>query len=135
MITSANEWDADRWPNFSPDEFKCQGSGELKISPVILDFCQAIRKMHGKGDSINSGYRCPDHNNSVSSTGMDGPHTTGFAVDIGTNTQTQYKLIRFALNYNPQAMGIGVAKTFTHIDFLTTDNGDKYVVRPNVWKY
>ena len=135
MITSVDQWDAERWPNFSPDEFKCQGSGELKISPVVLDFCQAFRNMHGEGVSINSGYRCPDHNNSVSSTGMDGPHTTGLAVDISTNTQTQYKLIRFAMNYNPQAMGIGVAKTFTHIDFLTTDNGDKYTVRPNVWKY
>ena len=39
------------------------------------------------------------------------------------------------MNYNPQAMGIGVAKTFTHIDFLTADLGDKYAVRPNVWKY
>ena len=135
MITSADQWDSERWPNFSPDEFKCQGSGELKISPVVLDFCQAFRNMHGEGVSITSGYRSPEHNNSVSSTGMDGPHTTGLAVDIGTNTQSQYKLIRFALNYNPQAMGIGVAKTFTHIDFLTTDNGDKYAVRPNVWKY
>ena len=106
MITSANEWDAERWPNFSPDEFKCQGSGELKISPVVLDFCQAFRNMHGEGVSITSGYRSPEHNNSVSSTGLDGPHTTGLAIDIATNTQTQYKLIRFALNYNPQAMGM-----------------------------
>ena len=63
MITSANEWDAKRWPNFSPDEFKCQGSGELKISPVVLDFCQAFRNIHGEGVSITSGYRSPEHNN------------------------------------------------------------------------
>ena len=135
MITSVEQWDGSRWPNFNPEEFQCKSSGELKMSEALLDFLQAYRNVLGKGVSINSGFRCPDHNNSVSSTGMEGPHTTGLAVDIGTNTQTQYKLIRFAMNYNPQAMGIGVAKTFTHIDFLTTDNGDKYAVRPNVWKY
>ena len=135
MITSVNEWDAERWPNFSPDEFKCQGSGELKISPVVLDFLQAYRNVKGSGVTVTSGYRSPEHNNSVSSTGLDGPHTTGLSVDISTNSQTQYQLLRFALNYNPQAMGIGIAKTFTHIDFLTIDAGDKYAVRPNVWRY
>ena len=44
-------------------------------------------------------------------------------------------IIRFSLHYDPRAMGIGVAKTFTHIDFLTIDQGEKYVIRPNVWKY
>jgi len=135
MITSADQWDSERWSNFTPDEFKCSHCGELKISPVILDFVQAYRQIKGSGVSITSGYRCPEHNNSVSSTGAEGPHTTGIAIDISTNTQTQYGLIRFAMNYNPQAMGIGVAKTFTHIDFLTADLGDKYAVRPNVWKY
>ena len=48
---------------------------------------------------------------------------------------TQYHLLRFALQYNPRAMGLGIAKTFTHIDFLTIDQGQKYVVRPNVWRY
>ena len=55
--------------------------------------------------------------------------------DISTNSQTQYHLLRFALNYNPQAMVLVLSKTFTHIDFLTVDAGDKYAVRPNVWRY
>ena len=45
MIVSADHWDNERWPNFSPDEFNCQGSGELKISPVVLDFLQAYRNI------------------------------------------------------------------------------------------
>tara|TARA_S200000501_G_scaffold127834_1_gene120778 strand:+ start:1199 stop:1609 length:411 start_codon:yes stop_codon:yes gene_type:complete len=135
MIVSADQWDNERWPNFNPDEFKCQGSGELKISPVVLDFLQAYRNIKGSGVTVTSGYRSPEHNNSVSSTGLDGPHTTGLSVDISTNSSTQYQLLRFALNYNPQAMGIGIAKTFTHIDFLTIDAGDKYAIRPNVWRY
>jgi|TARA_R100000781_G_scaffold92475_1_gene57341 uncharacterized protein YcbK (DUF882 family) len=135
MITSADQWDAERWPNFSFDEFKCKSSGEVSISPVALDFLQAFRNMLGKGVSINSGYRCPEHNNSVSSTGLDGPHTTGFAIDISTNGQTQYQLLKFAMSYNPQPLGIGIAKTFTHIDFCNADMNDKFTVRPNVWRY
>jgi zinc D-Ala-D-Ala carboxypeptidase len=135
MITHADQWDTARWYNFKPKEFACSCCNALNISPVVLDFVQAYRNHVAKGVSITSGYRCPKHNSSVSSTGEDGPHTTGFAIDIGTNTQSQYELIRFGLHYSPRAMGIGVAKTFTHIDFLTIDQGEKYVIRPNVWKY
>ena len=135
MITSVEQWDGSRWPNFNPEEFQCKSSGELKISEALLDFLQAYRNALGKGVSINSGYRCPEHNNSVSSTGLDGPHTTGWAIDISTNSQTQYQLLKFAMSYNPQPLGIGIAKTFTHIDFCNTDMNDKFLVRPNVWRY
>ena len=135
FITSADQWDSSKHSNFTADEFKCQGSGELKISSVVLDFVQAYRNEIGEGVSITSGYRSPEHNNSVSSTGLDGPHTTGLAVDISTNTQSQYKLLNFVLNYEPKPTGIGIAKTFTHLDWLTPDVSQKYVVRPNVWKY
>ena len=136
MITHADQWDTTRWYNFKAKEFACSCCNALNISPIVLDFVQAYRNHCSKSVSITSGYRCPKHNSSVSSsTGEDGPHTTGFAVDIGTNTQSQYQLIRFGLHYDPRAMGIGVAKTFTHIDFLTIDQGEKYVIRPNVWKY
>ena len=36
---------------------------------------------------------------------------------------------------NSKPTGIGIAKTFTHLDWLTPDVSQKYVVRPNVWKY
>ena len=135
MITSVDQWDGSRWPNFNPEEFQCKSSGELKISEAVLDFLQAYRNVLGKGVSINSGYRCPEHNNSVSSTGLDGPHTTGWAIDVSTNSNTQYQLLKFAMSYNPQPLGIGIAKTFTHIDFCNADMNDKFLVRPNVWRY
>ena len=101
---------------------------------LFANVVQPIREKFGV-TIITSGYRSPEHNNSVSSTGLDGPHTTGIAVDIATNTQSQYKLLNFALNYEPKPTGIGIAKTFTHLDWLTPDVSQKYVVRPNVWKY
>ena len=133
-IKEQSEWMA-KWKNFNADEFKCKGSGELKISSIVLDFVQAYRDEIGEGVTITSGYRSPEHNNSVSSTGLDGPHTTGMAVDIATDTKSQYKLLNFALNYEPKPSGIGIAKTFTHLDWLTSDVDEKYSVRPNVWKY
>ena len=38
FITSADQWDSSKHSNFTADEFKCQGSGKLKISSVVLDF-------------------------------------------------------------------------------------------------
>ena len=135
MIKHADQWDTARWYNFTAKEFACSCCNTLNISPIVLDFVQAYRDEVGEGVSITSGYRSPEHNNSVSSTGLDGPHTTGLAVDISTNTQSQYKLLNFALNYEPKPTGIGIAKTFTHLDWLTPDVSQKYVVRPNVWRY
>ena len=41
MITSADQWDSERWSNFTPDEFKCSHCGELNISSNIR-FCSSI---------------------------------------------------------------------------------------------
>ena len=135
MITSADQWDTARWYNFSATEFVCSHCNALSISPIVLDFLQSYRTQTGKSVAITSAYRCPSLNDAVSNTGKDGPHTTGFAVDISTNSQTQYELLRFALHYNPRPLGIGIAKTFTHLDWCDADVNEKYLVRPNVWRY
>jgi len=135
MITSADQWDTARWYNFSATEFACSHCNALNVSPIVLDFLQSYRTHLGKSVSVNSGYRCAEHNNSVSSTGDNGPHVTGLGIDISTDTQTQYQLLRFAFHYDPRPMGIGIAKTFTHLDWCTVDQDEKFVVRPNVWRY
>jgi len=135
MITHADQWDTTRWYNFKPSEFACSCCNTLKISPVVLDFLQAYRTFKSAGVSVNSGTRCSKHNNSVSSTGDNGPHVTGMGIDISTNSQSQYQLLRFAFHYDPRPLGIGIAKTFTHLDWCTIDQDEKFVIRPNVWKY
>ena len=126
--------------NFSKSEFESKCGREMPEEVYhnvvkVANQLQYLRDYLNKPIKVNSAYRSPEHNNSVSSTGLDGPHTTGIAVDIATNTQSQYKLLNFALNYEPKPTGIGIAKTFTHLDWLTPDVSQKYVVRPNVWKY
>ena len=129
MITDKEEWNED-WQNFSPDEVKCQHCGELKIDEELMDLIQEARETLGPL-RITSGYRCSEHNNNISSTGPTGPHTTGKALDIGTNSSQQRKeLIDY---FATKVSGLGIAKSFIHIDILTAEDG--FEMRPNSWVY
>jgi len=128
MIKDPGNWNKD-WCNFTPDEFKCSCCGVLDIHSDILDLLQTARGILG-ALQITSAYRCPAHNASVSSTGENGPHTTGKAVDIHvSNSQHRKQLIDY---FAPKVTGLGIAKTFIHIDILTTDEVPH---RPNCWIY
>jgi hypothetical protein len=64
-----------RWPNFTPQEFACRGSGRLLIVPAYMDKLQRLRTMYGRPLVVTSGYRPPEHNRVVSSTGLQrSPH-------------------------------------------------------------
>ena len=129
MITSQENWQQD-WCNFTPDEVKCSHCGELKINSDIMDLLQQARNDLGPL-SITSGYRCSEHNNNISSTGPNGPHTTGKALDISVKDSKHRKeLITY---FAPKVPGLGIAKSFIHIDILTAEDG--FEMRPNAWKY
>lgn len=117
--------DWSRYPNFSENEFRCACCGEARMNPTFLARLQWLRTRVGLPLTITSGYRCPDYNARVSSTGRNGPHTTGCAADIACLDQR--KLIACA-SYD-DFPGLGVGRTFTHLDTLTTHP------RPNVWTY
>ncbi len=129
MITSQENWQQD-WCNFTPDEVKCSHCGELKINSDIMDLLQQARNDLGPL-SITSGYRCSEHNNKISSTGPNGPHTTGKALDISVKDSKHRKeLITY---FAPKVPGLGIAKSFIHIDILTAEDG--FEMRPNSWVY
>ena len=129
MITSQENWQQD-WCNFTPDEVKCSHCGELKINTDIMDLLQQARNDLGPL-SITSGYRCSEHNNNISSTGPNGPHTTGKALDISVKDSKHRKeLITY---FAPKVPGLGIAKSFIHIDILTAEDG--FEMRPNSWVY
>ena len=129
-ISEQSEW-KEEWKNFVLDEFKCKcGCEKVKINSDILDLVQNARNELGPL-SINSAYRCSAHNAEVSSTGPNGPHTTGNAIDIGVkNSQHRKQLID---HFATKVTGLGVAKSFIHIDNLTAEQG--FDMRPNAWKY
>tara|TARA_B100000029_G_scaffold5246_1_gene5835 strand:+ start:293 stop:682 length:390 start_codon:yes stop_codon:yes gene_type:complete len=129
MITDKEQWN-EEWQNFSPDEVKCQHCGELKIDEELMDLIQDARDTLGPL-RITSGYRCSEHNNNISSTGPSGPHTTGKAIDIAAKSSQQRKeLIDY---FATKVSGLGIAKSFIHIDLLTSEDG--FDARPNSWIY
>ena len=129
LIREPGNWDL-RWVNFKPKEFECSHCNILKISSDLMDFLQTARDDLGPL-SITSAYRCQDHNNSVSKTGPNGPHTTGLAVDISVkDSQHRKKLITY---FADKVTGLGIAKSFIHIDLLTAEDG--FEMRPNSWVY
>lgn len=129
-ISEQSDW-MEKWKNFELNEFKCKcGCEQVKINSDLLDLIQEARDELGPL-SISSAFRCSEHNSSVSSTGPNGPHTTGCAVDITVkNSQHRKQLISWFAN---KVSGLGIAKSFIHIDNLTADDG--FDARPNAWTY
>jgi len=126
-----SEWP---WPNFTPEEMACRGSGELLVVPVFMERLQRLRAAFGRPMPVTSGYRTPAHNARVSSTGTDGPHTTGRAVDIAVSGSDAFELVRLALACG--FTGIGVRQRgawngrFIHLDDIESPG-----IRPRIWSY
>jgi uncharacterized protein YcbK (DUF882 family) len=101
----------------------------VDVSSDLLDLLQEARNILGPLQ-ITSFYRCPSHNESVSSTGPTGPHTTGKSCDIHvSNSQHRKLLIDYFAN---KVTGLGIAKTFIHIDIISPEELSH---RPNCWLY
>ena len=125
-------WD---YPNFTEDEFRCKcGCGQCLMAAGFMAELQRLRTRMGFPFPITSGYRCPDHNSTVSSTGRDGPHTTGCAVDIAVYGWKAHNLIARA-SRDFGFSGVGIKQhgprpyRFIHLDTLAGAN------RPWVWSY
>ena len=127
-IREPGDW-KEKWVNFSYDECKCSCCGLVDVSSDLLDLLQEARNVLGPLQ-LTSFYRCPSHNDNVSSTGPNGPHTTGKSVDIHvSNSQHRKKLIDYFTN---KESGLGIAKSFIHIDIISPEELSN---RPNCWLY
>jgi zinc D-Ala-D-Ala carboxypeptidase len=93
-----------------------------------------LRERVNRPLTVLSGYRCPEHNNVVSSTGLEGPHTKGVAADIQCAGAGAHSLLTSALVLG--FVGIGVQQKggemgarYLHLDMVLDGP------RPNVWSY
>lgn len=122
--------------NFNQDEFTCKGpeqgtcscGGVEDMDPDFMARLQKLRTMYGKPMTITSGYRCPDHNNAISSTGRNGPHTKGKCADIAVARGEAWKILDLATRLKFNAIGVqqkGDGR-FLHIEDRDT---------PTVWSY
>ena len=124
---------------FSKEELQCRCGKYCDYAcPMDADFIQRLddlRERYGKSLRVTSGYRCPEHNSNVSSTGASGPHTTGKAIDFGVSRGDAHAILEIAMGMN--FSGIGIAQKgsgrFIHLDDLTAEETNN--MRPWLWSY
>ena len=119
--------------NFTVDELKCRGTGVCDMSQSFMERLQLIRDDYGRPLNPTSGFRAPEYNEKVSSTGRSGPHTTGHACDIHIFGAEALELIKIAQAHGITGIGFKLHgpknKRFIHLDDLTGP------ARPNSWSY
>lgn len=129
------------WSNikhFKPAEFACKcGMCDSDGTEMDEEFVRSLDQLRERMKTpfvITSGFRCPAYNVMVSTTGPDGPHTTGHAADVQLSGPLAFHLLRQCV-LGGWMTGIGLHqkgphnKRFIHLDDLGTDN------RPWVWTY
>lgn len=111
-----SEW---RWPNFSPEELACRGTGKLAVDPRSMDMLQDLRNRLGKPIILNSAYRSPEHNKRVG--GAKGSyHMKAMAFDCRQDNQDPQHFIAVARAVGFKGIGQYANKGFTHIDTRDT---------------
>ncbi|UCE39322.1 MAG: peptidase M15 [Thermoplasmata archaeon] len=121
---------------FRPDEFRCRCCGEERMSLSFILTLDDLRTRLGFPLHISSGYRCPWHNDQVSTTGFNGPHTTGRAADVLISGEDAFRLVTQS-SLGGWFTGIGINqkgphdKRFIHLDDLTAPDHP----RPRLWSY
>lgn len=122
------------WKYFSYDSDKllaCPCCGEQGMNDKFMRKIDVIRKHCSFPFIVTSGYRCSTHNQIVSTTGVNGPHTTGRAIDVSiTDSWKRYILVQAAMDNG--ILRIGHGSNFMHLDNLTT--ADEFPA-PNLWAY
>jgi zinc D-Ala-D-Ala carboxypeptidase len=106
-------WDSTRWPNFTEQEVACSHCGELGVTEDALDTLQALRTAIQKPMTINSGYRCPEHNQAIGGAEKS-YHVRGLAFDISLQGHDKDKLSASAQEAGFK--GFGYYDTFLHVD-------------------
>lgn len=122
------------YKNFTEAEFLCHcGCGRADQSPSFMARLQRVRQVYGRPMIVTSGFRCPTHNARVSpKTGLDGPHTTGHAVDIAARGGDVFALVGLAMSQGMTGIGLlqaGNYARYCHLDDLSG------ATRPWIWTY
>ena len=106
--------------NFKVKEFACtDGSDPIFIDSDLVNILQKIRNHFGKSVTITSAYRTPTKNKAVGGT-LYSQHLYGKAADIKIKNVAPKTVAAYAEKLLPKSGGIGIYKTFTHIDVRAT---------------
>lgn len=117
----SQEWP---WPNFTPSEMACRGTGVLIVSRRFMDDLQSLRTELGAAMNITSGCRSTDHNKRSGGKSRSlhicdddlGRGQKGcLAVDVACNGATRGHLFSLAWT-SGWAVGWNGPKGFLHLD-------------------
>lgn len=124
-------------PYFTEKELACRCGCGMQVRPELMDILVQARKAAQFAFIISSGARCPEHNNKVSSTGLNGPHTTGLAVDILVNGGKAFELVKLGIHFGMTGIGVSqkgvIGNRYIHLDCIKP--GDGTHLRPWIWSY
>ena len=115
------------WRYFKRSEFECKHCGQNEIQDSFVDRLDALRAAVGFPLRVNSGYRCPLHDQAV---GGSGPHTTGRAADLQADRDRALRVVLEAGKLGFTGFGISQkgASRFLHLDDLPR-------IQPTIWSY
>lgn len=101
--------------HFNQTEFNCPCcGGNIGIHVNLLVLLESIRHYFLQPIIINSGYRCPEHNEEVDG-GTTSQHLYGKAADIRVISISPGLVYTLANKMNVKG-GVGEYSTFTHVD-------------------
>ncbi len=123
--------------HFSASEFACQcgcgfGTNPGDVSEDLLWLLEDMREELERPIVITSGCRCKYHNGAVGGV-VNSRHVTGEAADVRVvSGRGRYEMIQAVYSCCLGDGGIGVAKTFIHVD---VHPGSPECPRPSAWSY
>lgn len=103
------------WPNFSPAEIACRGTGSIKINTEAMDKLQALRDRLGKPLIVRSAYRSPSHNRAVGGAPAS-THMLGTAFDVSMSNHDPATFAKAARAVGFLGFGTYPRSGFMHID-------------------
>ncbi len=119
--------------HFTDKELRCRCCGFQLMDSEFLELLEELRRIYNRSIILLSAYRCPEHNNEVSTTGFNGVHTLGKAVDIKVYGKNAYELVEIAMMLQFKGFGFNQSgiksKRFIHLDNLCSKD------RPYIWSY
>lgn len=122
------------WKFFDPaidTMLRCPcGCGRMEMDDEFMRMQDEIRLEVGVPLIVLSGFRCPEYNDEISTTGLKGPHTTGRAIDYKVDSRLRWGVLDAAALRGCSRFGIGNGSI--HVDDLEESDGfDSQVI----WAY
>lgn len=104
-----------RWPNFTPEEIACRGTGKVGVDPEAMDRLQRLRDLIGSPLMLNSAYRSPEHNRAVGgATRSQHLKARAFDVSMANHDPERFEAAARAAGFT--GFGFYKRNNFIHVD-------------------